>query len=119
MKKLVSVTCPQLDEIDYSLTSWKRYSVIKDREDSFDILNDKGKRAYCLKKKCAHIEHKDWILNYEQDISERSREIVSELILKEFHSQENIWSFDSEDYIQAAKDFGLDELANEMEECLK
>lgn len=55
------------------------------------------------------------------DTTERSREIVSKLLSHSFHYEYefNPWSIDPEEYIQAAKDFGLDELAKEMEECLK
>lgn len=55
------------------------------------------------------------------DTTERSREIVSKLLSDAFHYKDELtpWGVDPEEYIQAAKDFGLDELAKEMEECLK
>lgn len=47
---------------DY-LTSHKRYEITKVfSDDSFVILDDNGKKLYCLPQKDGHLNGLDWIL---------------------------------------------------------
>lgn len=120
MKKLVSVTCPELDKPHDYLTSGNTYEVFEGDHNSGKIIDDQGCIIFIFAKESSHIENKKFILNYEPDTTERSKEIVSKLLMDTFHSiKYDDWSTEMEETIQAAKDFGLDELAEEMENCLK
>ena len=43
-------------------TPYKVYEVVREENTNFSVINDKGIQNFCLKKGCAHICHKDWVL---------------------------------------------------------
>jgi hypothetical protein len=59
------VTAPKGCNIGGSsfITPGKKYKILEtNTRSSFTIQNDIGVRSYCLRKGCAHIAGKDWIL---------------------------------------------------------
>jgi hypothetical protein len=63
-----------------AVTPYKVYDVFNEDGDSFNLKDDKGGTRLCLKKGCAHICHKDWVL---ADVVEQTekQEIVEEDIV--------------------------------------
>ena len=45
-----------------AVTPYKVYDVFNEDENSFNLKDDNGGTRLCLKKGCAHICHKDWVL---------------------------------------------------------
>lgn len=45
-----------------AVTPYKVYDVFNEDGDSFNLKDDTGGTRLCLKKGCAHICHKDWVL---------------------------------------------------------
>lgn len=90
MKKLISVTCPELDSKHDYLTSGKIYEIIEIEDEDFGFwsISDIGVKLYSGFKNSSHIENKNWILNYETDTSEISKGIVAKLLLDAFHNTE-------------------------------
>lgn len=43
-------------------TPYKVYEVVREETTNFSVINDKGVKNFCLKKGCAHICHRDWVL---------------------------------------------------------
>jgi hypothetical protein len=53
-------------------TPYKVYEVVREENTNFSVINDKGIQNFCLKKGCAHICHKDWVL---ADVVEEEKKV--------------------------------------------
>ncbi len=68
------VVAPEGCEASY-LTPRKEYKVLNvdssrytsEEGFGFNIINDTGDKLYCLEKKCAHLNDKDWIIKEYED----------------------------------------------------
>lgn len=62
-----------------AVTPYKVYDVFNEDENSFNLKDDNGGTRLCLKKGCAHICHKDWVLaDVVEEVEEATTEIVEQ-----------------------------------------